>query len=223
MREPHAPGPGAAGPAGPASPAETPEATLRLLDLAVAGDEPALCRLLELAAPAVRARLRHSVPPRWQALVTLDDALQESYTEAFLHIRRLRPESDAAFVGWLTRLTRNNLIDAVRALEAEKRGGGRARLTASVEDSACELFERLAARDSSPSRVLARAEAALALRRAVETLPEHYRDVVTRYDLEGEPIDRVSAALGRSPGAVYMMRARAHRLLAEILADHGVA
>jgi len=209
MSEPHPPASSAAVPAPPA----------RLLELAVAGDEAALCRLLEGAAPAVRARLRHAVPPRWQALVTLDDALQESYTEAFLHIRRLRPESDAAFVGWLTRLTRNNLIDAVRALEAEKRGGGRARLSTSAEDSAVELFERLTARDSTPSRTLARSETLAELRRAIETLPDHYRRVVTLYDLDGEPIDRVSAALGRSAGAVYMMRARAHRLLAELLAD----
>lgn len=202
---------------GPASPPAAPGASL--LDLAIAGDEPALCRLLEEAAPAVRARLRHAVPPRWQALVTLDDALQESYTEAFLHIRRLRPESDASFVGWLTRLTRNNLIDAVRALEAEKRGGGRARLAPSSEDSANELFERLASRDSTPSRVLARTETALALRRAVQALPEHYGRVVTLYDLEAWPIDRVAGALGRSAGAVYMMRARAHRLLAELLAN----
>jgi RNA polymerase sigma-70 factor (ECF subfamily) len=201
-------------------PASAPEsAGSELLAYAVAGDEAALARLLERAAPLVRARLHRAVPPRWQALVTLDDALQESYTEAFLHIRRLRPESDAAFVGWLTRLTRNNLIDAIRALETEKRGGGRARQRVARDDSAIDLLERLAARESTPSRVMARAEAVAALRGAIELLPERYRQVVTLYDLQGEPIDRVAAALGRSSGAVYMMRSRAHRLLADRLAN----
>lgn len=188
-----------------------------LLERAVAGDEEALCRLLEDAAPIVRGRLRGAVPARWRSLVSVDDALQESCTEAFLHIRRLRPESEAGFVGWLTRLTRNNLIDAIRALETEKRGGQHARSLPGSEESAVALLDQLAAGGSTPSRVMARAEATAALRMAVEELPENYRRTVQLYDLEGWPIDQVAAALERSAGAVYMMRARAHRLLAERL------
>jgi DNA-directed RNA polymerase specialized sigma24 family protein len=37
------------------------------------------------------------------------------------------------------------------------------------------------------------------------------------YDLEGRPVQEVAQALGRSPGAVYMLRARAHRRLSEIM------
>jgi DNA-directed RNA polymerase specialized sigma24 family protein len=37
------------------------------------------------------------------------------------------------------------------------------------------------------------------------------------WDLEGHSVEEVAASLGRSPGAVYMLRARAHRQLAEIM------
>ena len=37
------------------------------------------------------------------------------------------------------------------------------------------------------------------------------------YDLMGKPVAEVAAALGRSEGAVYLLRVRAHRRLADIL------
>ncbi len=37
------------------------------------------------------------------------------------------------------------------------------------------------------------------------------------YDLEGRSVEDVAGALGRTPGAAYMLRARAHRWLREIL------
>ncbi|MCA8960359.1 MAG: sigma-70 family RNA polymerase sigma factor [Planctomycetes bacterium] len=188
-----------------------------LLARAARGDDTALGRLIERAAPTVRSNLRGSIPTRWQALVTIDDALQEAYTEAFLSFHRWRPESSGAFVHWLTRLTRNNLIDAVRALETEKRGGRRRRARLDPEASAIELLDHVAGRGSTPSRTIARAEASAALHAAVRRLPDHYREVVIRYDLDGATIESVAEAIGRTPGATYMMRARAHRLLASWL------
>ena len=54
-----------------------------LLQAAVLGDMDALERLLVFYAPKVRQSLVGKINPRWQALVTEDDILQETCMEAF--------------------------------------------------------------------------------------------------------------------------------------------
>ena len=51
----------------------------------------------------------------------------------------------------------------------------------------------------------------------VDALPEDYGRVVRLYDLQGLPIADVSRQLGRSSGAVHMLRARAHDQLRVLL------
>ena len=79
------------------------------------------------------------------------------------------------------------------------------------------LYELIGATHTTPSRRAARREACTALERAIEQLPDAYQKVVRMYDLEGRPIDEVVQALGKSEGALYMIRARAHRQLCEII------
>ena len=55
------------------------------------------------------------------------------------------------------------------------------------------------------------------LDRAIEQLPLAYREVVRRYDLQGQSAVEVAGQLGCSPGAVYMRRARAHERLQQLL------
>jgi DNA-directed RNA polymerase specialized sigma24 family protein len=52
---------------------------------------------------------------------------------------------------------------------------------------------------------------------ALAKLPADYAKVVRLYDLECKPMEDVSRELGRSPGACYMLRARAHDALREAL------
>jgi RNA polymerase sigma factor (sigma-70 family) len=105
-------------------------------------------------------------------------------------------------------------------LEAEKRGGERRRIgRRSREDSLADLYELVAVTESTPSRHAARNERRLELERAIQQLPKDYRVVVQMFDLEGRPATEVAEALGRSSGAVYMIRARAHRWLGELLGN----
>jgi DNA-directed RNA polymerase specialized sigma24 family protein len=52
---------------------------------------------------------------------------------------------------------------------------------------------------------------------AIGKLPDVYRQVVEMYDLKGHSADEVATALGRTQGAMFMVRKRAHRLLAELM------
>jgi DNA-directed RNA polymerase specialized sigma24 family protein len=54
--------------------------------------------------------------------------MQQTYTDAILDIHQLLACTEEAFAAWLHTLARRNLFDAIRLLEAEKRGGQRRRV-----------------------------------------------------------------------------------------------
>jgi len=189
-----------------------------LLKQAIAGDRAALSALLERHATSLRAQLLPQMPTRWQSVLSVEDVLQQTYADAFVDIRSLRSAETRTLQAWLLRLAKRNLIDAIRMLEAAKRGGDKRRIEAtSREDSYVALHEMLGAVTNTPSRDARRQEAVGALDEAVSKLPETHRKVVQMYDLEGRSIEEVARAVGRTPGATYMLRARAHRMLAEAI------
>ncbi|MGE3175756.1 MAG: RNA polymerase sigma factor [Planctomycetota bacterium] len=204
------------------------------------GDEAALTELLRAHEDRLRQRVRALVPERLRALLDADDVVQETMTDAFLSVRgfaaerRARQDGDGrgdgrgatgsgddAFAAWLWTLARHNLVDAVRLLEAHKRGGGRRGAPPrSLDDSRASLCDLLlVASITQPGERLLRAEREQRLQAAIAALPEPHRTVITRYDLQGEGIDALAEALGRSPGAVYLLRNRAHKWLRERLLD----
>ena len=70
---------------------------------------------------------------------------------------------------------------------------------------------------STPSGKAAAGEARAALKHALERLPADYQRVVRLYDLEDQPAEQVAEVLGRRPGAVFMLRVRAHRALRQLM------
>ncbi|MCI0362244.1 MAG: sigma-70 family RNA polymerase sigma factor [Phycisphaerales bacterium] len=185
---------------------------------AIAGDRRDLAALLERHGPDVRTKLHGAIPRRWQSVLSADDVLQETFTEAFLSIGRFEPRGDGSFSAWLSALARHVLLDAVRLLETQRRGGDRRRVEPRQGDNAIlQLCDQISATTSTPSRKVAGREAIESLKRAVEQLPGTYRQVVEMYDLQNRPIEEVATAIKRSPGAAYMQRQRAHRLLAQIM------
>lgn len=189
-----------------------------LLSKAIGGDEQALSQLLEEHGPAVRRRLVGAIPKRWQSLLSEDDVLQQTYVDAFRDIGRFVGDEGRAFEAWLHTLAKRNMLDGIKMLEADKRGGDRRRIEpGSREESMVALYEVLGGAITTPSRKVARREAGDALKKALDSLPTAYRQVIEMYDLEGRPIEEVAAELKRSSGATYMLRSRAHRLLCEVM------
>lgn len=186
------------------------------LDRAIGGDREALSGLLAEAGPDVRRIVEAEFPRRFQSSLSMDDVMQQTYADAFVGIRRFVPRGEGAFQAWLIRLAKRNLVDAVRMLSAEKRGGDRRALeTQTPESSFAAFHEYLLRTFSTPSRSIAGREAKVALEEALAALPDHYAQVVRLYDLEGRSIEEVATAVGRSEGATYMLRSRAHDWLAE--------
>ncbi len=102
-----------------------------------------------------------------------------------------------------------------------KRPDPRARVQRKDSDSHQELLDLLSATSTTPARRAARGELVDLLKAAIRTLPDSYQRVVEMFDLEGQPVPEIASALQRSPGAVYMLRARAHDRLREILGFSG--
>lgn len=194
------------------------EAEEQLVCRAVAGDEDALTDLLRQIGPVVRDRIKHRIGAQWRSAVDEDDVMQVTYLEAFLLINQFQPRGPGSFVAWLSHVAENNLRDAVRGLQAQKRPDPRRRVQPrGNSDSFVALVEMLGSTDSTPSRHAARDEAGQFLETALGTLPPDYERVVRLYDLEGQSATEVAEQLGRSTGAIYMLRARAHERLKESL------
>ncbi|MDX2148789.1 MAG: RNA polymerase sigma factor [Planctomycetota bacterium] len=194
-----------------------------LLQRAKQRDEDALSELLLRHGPIISQRIGPRIGQQWRAMIAPEDVMQVTYLEAFLRIERVQAKDVAQFIAWLTKVADNNLRDAIRVLEADKRPQPNRRLASSrrQHDSSIGLLEMLAVASQTPSRVVATDEALKFLHRALDQLPPDYARVVREYDLENRPVEEVAANLQRSPGAVYMLRARAHECLQELMGNPG--
>lgn len=185
---------------------------------AINGDADALADLLEQVGPQVRREIAGRIPPKHRAVLSEDDVMQQTYADAFRSIRRFTPLGKGAFRAWLSSLARCNLSDALRMLGCEKRGGGHHRVEPKArDDSMVDLFQALSASTTSPSGRAARTEMASSMSEAISRLPESYRKVVELLDLKGLAASEVAREMDRSPGAVFMLRVRAHDRLREML------
>jgi len=199
-----------------------PTTSTTLLRRAGQGDSDAIALLLRELDPRLRRRLAPELPHRFQSVLDIDDVLQETYTDVFLDVAEFCPRGPDSFERWVTLIARNNLRNAIRSLEAQKRGGDRLRVVApSLEDSYASLLSVLSGSGSTPSKATTAAEMRGTLDAAIAGLPEVYRTVVREFDLAGRSAAELAAFLGRSQGAVFMVRSRAHRLLRSILAGNG--
>lgn len=179
---------------------------------ASAGDEESLCALLAHVGPIVRDRLKPKIGAQWRTSLDEDDVMQVTYLEAFLLIGQFRYRGPGSFLAWLSQVAENNLRDALRGLQAAKRPNPKRRVQISrpAENSFVALVELLGTTESTPSRAAARGESEQMIEQTLSALPPDYERVVRLYDLECRSAQEVAEQLGRSPGAIYMLRARAH-------------
>ncbi len=195
-----------------------PDPADKLVERAVKGDQDALSELLGQHSGEVRRHIAHSIGKAFQSVLDQDDVMQVTFLEAFDHIHLLNNRTIAGFTAWMRRIADNNLRDAIRSLEADKRPDPRKRATpARSATTSAAFIDMLGMTNTTPSRVAARDEAETALEKALRELPADYATVIKMYDLQGHSVEEVAATLKKSNGAVYMMRARAHDRMRDLM------
>ncbi|MHC5110576.1 MAG: RNA polymerase sigma factor [Planctomycetota bacterium] len=181
-------------------------------------DTEALKELLQHCGGGIWSEISADIGNNFKSMVDADDVMQVTYMEAFLQMERLTARDVSGFNAWIRRMAKNNLKDAIKELQRKKRPNPALRVRApDHDDSYVTLVEFLGNANSTPSRHVASDEASNAINALLDKLPPDYARVIRCYDLDGRQIADVAADLGRSPGAVHMLRARAHDRLRAML------
>ncbi len=133
-----------------------------------------------------------------------------------------RFSTPAGFYKWLERIVINELRDTQRAARRKKRDPARRvdnlapgpGATASYPD----LLALLTASGTSPSRVIARHEAAATVLTCLARLSAEQRTVVRLRFLQDVPVAQIAQQLGKTETAVYALCQRGLKALRELLA-----
>jgi RNA polymerase sigma-70 factor (ECF subfamily) len=142
-----------------------------------------------------------------------DDAAQETVIKVYQNLHLFRGE--AQFRTWVLSIARNEGLGRLRKLGVRKEESLDA---ASDEQSGDYTPAILTSWREIPTAALEQKELADLLRKAIETLPEIYRNIVILRDIEEMDIRETAAALGISEGAVKVRLHRARGLLQRELA-----
>jgi len=142
------------------------------------------------------------------------DLSQEVFLRVFRNLRSFR-SGEGSFVVWLTRLTRNLLIDHYRRTRAE-------RSTDSIEDQLATLEEKTVALGHADS-VLAGREASEVLQGALRRLSPELRETVILRDLEEMEYREIAQVLNVPEGTVKSRLNRGRAELARVLKRQKVA
>ncbi|HUW82702.1 MAG TPA: sigma-70 family RNA polymerase sigma factor [Phycisphaerae bacterium] len=195
----------------------------KLLKQAQAGDRVALGRLLVAYDQRLRRYLSQRISANFRATVSVDDLLQDTYTEAYSHIDRFDYRGANSFYHWLAKIADHKLLDAVKSQRAAKRmpAGGVRRIGEDRSESLLGLVRLIDSKGKTPSKVVARREAVREMQVALASLPEDCRRAVWLRHIEGRPAREVAGLLGRTEHAVHQLCYRGLLRLREAMGTRG--
>jgi len=181
-----------------------------LVDLARMRDEAAIRTLIrrhnQRLFRATRAILRNDAEA--------EDAVQQSYFNAFTHLQSFRGE--AQFSTWLTRIAINEARGRLRA----RRPTTSLDAVADMPGDSAEIIQfPLVRATPDPEVEMSRTEMRAALEAAVDTLPAGFRAVFVLRDIEGLSIEETAEQLAIKPETVKTRLHRARKLMREAIAN----
>lgn len=144
---------------------------------------------------------------------TAEDCAQEVFLRVYSHREGYEPQ--AKFTTFLFRIARNLWIDRVRSDAVRGRAASLERRFSG--DDGPSLGERLPARSPSPVDLLAQEEQQVALRRAIDRLPEEQKAVVILSEIQGLKYQDIGAILDVPVGTVKSRMHTAMEKLKELL------
>jgi RNA polymerase sigma-70 factor, ECF subfamily len=145
--------------------------------------------------------------------VEAEDAAQETAIKVYENLHLFR--GDAQFRTWVLSIARNEGLGRLRKIATRREDS----LEAETDEQSGDYTPAvLTSWREVPSESLERKELGTLLRKAVEGLPEIYRNVVLLRDIEEMDVRETAIALGITEGAVKVRLHRARALLQRNLA-----
>jgi len=142
-----------------------------------------------------------------------EDAAQETVIKAYRNLHLFR--GDSQFRTWVLSIARNEGLGKLRKAQSRREDS----LDALTEDRSGDFTPAvLTSWREVPAETLERKELSAVLRKAIEGLPEIYRNVVLLRDIEEMNGKEAAVVLGISEGAVKVRLHRARALLQRDLA-----
>lgn len=190
---------------------------------AVGGDSDALQRLIVHYHDILWRKIDAQLDGKLHRHLDADDVLQQAYVATFQSIEQCRFDGPGGFYAWLETIAIEKLQTTQRDLHRQKRDIGRELhadsfgLASSSRSSYPDIFARLTADQSTPSRQLSGREAAAAVVSSLARLSDDQRAAIRMRFLEDRPVSEIAVTLGKTEDAVYMLCHRGLKALQEHL------
>jgi RNA polymerase sigma-70 factor, ECF subfamily len=142
-----------------------------------------------------------------------EDAAQDTVIKVYLNLKNFR--GDSQFRTWVLSIARNEGLGRLRKAGTRREDS----LEADTDEQTGDYTPAiLTSWREVPSEALERKELGTLMRRAIDRLPEIYRNVVLLRDIEEMDVRETATALGITEGAVKVRLHRARALLQRELA-----
>lgn len=164
-----------------------------LLRRAVAGEDLAVRQLLLPYLAQLSRIIANKYPNLNHGMATVDDVIQETFTESLRHIQEFDPQK-GSLRSWLATIADRRAMRAVRDAQRVKRGGKqkRAGQVLGEETSLHNLVEMLSAGSHTASRSAMRHEAVEAVHDVISDLPVDYQQAVQLYLIDGKTLQEAA-------------------------------
>jgi RNA polymerase sigma-70 factor (ECF subfamily) len=189
---------------------------VRWLAAARSGSAEALGRLLEGCRQYLLLVANEELPSDLRPKVAASDLVQNTFVKVHEHFAQFRGSTPDEFFAWLRRILLNDLANCARHYHET----GKRQLSREVplaDTPPANLQNGLASQADSPRTQLLAQEKADALDRALEQLPEHYRDAILWRTRDGLAFEEIGRRLDRSERAARKLWVRALERLQELL------
>lgn len=143
------------------------------------------------------------------------DLAQEAFVRVFRH--RDRYKEIARFSTWLYTIGRNLALNEIRNRKKRPDSVGSLMGNSGNDSGESDPLSRFAGGDPSPHQAVESSELQVLVRRAIETLPEHYRAPVILCDMEERPYAEAAEILGVPIGTIRSRLSRARAQLERAL------
>ncbi|MBQ3707418.1 MAG: sigma-70 family RNA polymerase sigma factor [Clostridia bacterium] len=190
------------------------EGTLALVERAKAGDDDAFSDLVARYERFVYNTACRVLSASAQSYDLADDIAQEAFIKAWRNLSAFR--GDCTFSTWLYRIAVNCAKDGIRAA-SRRPAVSLSEMTGDGDEDGEEWDVPVTSGETLPEEAAEKNELILAVRRAVESLPDEQRQVVVLRDLSGLSYQEISDKLGLELGTVKSRLNRGRQNLKIIL------